>query len=1072
MKFLKQGVCLALLGAGLAAVPASLTTQAAATPSSVAGDQALVRELRGQADGTVSVRTNPATGEAGFVQASGGNADLLPDVAGNSVAKAGAKADSFVDSYGALLGAAPGELVRQDVSQDAAGYTASYAQIYQGLPVFGSMVKANLDSVGNLISVNGFAAPDIDVPTAARVPASTIGDRAIAFVKADPPTSEDGKHRADTSGLKASDAQLVVYRTGFVKGEAGTNALAWAIKVQNAAVNDQFIFDATTGKILNRYSLSSDALDRELDEATGTPDNVILTKVWEEGDEFPGTLNEDQQNLVNSSGESYWFFKNLFNRDSYDGAGAKRITVNNDPRIACPNANWNGATTNYCDGVTSDDVVAHEWGHAYTQFTDGLIYQFQSGALNESYSDVWGETLDLVNGREDEGETFNTKRPDNECDPTASPKLVMSITAPAAQAGPCTSAVATGFSQPFTTTPVTATVVAAADAADAAGPSTTDGCTAPFTNAAAVSGNWAFVDRGTCPFQNKINNAVAAGATGIVIGNNTIGVPPNVAGTAPAGFYGTAVTQADGTRFKTAGTAQVSVQAEDISTRTDSTRWLIGEKSEAFGGAIRDMWTPTCYGNPGKVTDAEYNCDLNNTDHGGVHGNSGVPNHAYALAVDGGSYNGQTITGLGLDKAANIWWKAQTSYLTPSSNFTEFADALDASCQTLTGVTTLKSLTATTTKAADTSPNAAPITAADCTQLGKVITAVQLRTPVTQCGFKPLLDKATPSLCGPGFTTTTVYKEDFEDGLAGWTPSQEVADVGGAPAGHGEPWTASTSAPGSHAGGIAYGPAPDEGQCDGSAEDFSSRDSITGPAIQVPTGSLTNLRLSFDHYVATEGTVDGGNVKMSVNGGEFTAIPPAAYVFNKPNAKLLTLAQGNTNPMQGQDAFTGTDGGEARGSWGTSQVDLAAAGVQPGQSVQLRFDIGRDGCGGVDGWYVDNVQVTYCQVVTTPPASSTVEAAAKPKQIQDGHGFKVKVKVTTAGGPAAGAVEIYKGSKLLGTGTLGADGKVTIEISKHKADQLKIGKNTLTAKYLGSATTTASQDSFTVTVKHKKKHHR
>ena len=99
-----------------------------------------------------------------------------------------------------------------------------------------------------------------------------------------------------------------------------------------------------------------------------------------------------------SSGESYWFFKNAFNRDSYDGNGAKRITVNNDPRIACPNANWNGLTTNYCDGVTSDDVVAHEWGHAYTEHTWGGIYQWQSGALNEAYSDIWGETLDLING--------------------------------------------------------------------------------------------------------------------------------------------------------------------------------------------------------------------------------------------------------------------------------------------------------------------------------------------------------------------------------------------------------------------------------------------------------------------------------------------------------------------------------------------------------------------------------------------------------------------------------------------------------------------------------------------------
>ena len=53
--------------------------------------------------------------------------------------------------------------------------------------------------------------------------------------------------------------------------------------------------------------------------------------------------------------------------------------------------------------------MAHEWGHAYTEYTSGLIYQYQSGALNESYSDVWGETLDLVNGREDEGEALQRR---------------------------------------------------------------------------------------------------------------------------------------------------------------------------------------------------------------------------------------------------------------------------------------------------------------------------------------------------------------------------------------------------------------------------------------------------------------------------------------------------------------------------------------------------------------------------------------------------------------------------------------------------------------------------------------
>ena len=66
----------------------------------------------------------------------------------------------------------------------------------------------------------------------------------------------------------------------------------------------------------------------------------------------------------------------------------------------CPNAYWNGVTTNYCPDFDADDVVAHEWGHAYTQFTHGLIYSYQAGGLNEAYSDIFGEAVDLRVGRQ------------------------------------------------------------------------------------------------------------------------------------------------------------------------------------------------------------------------------------------------------------------------------------------------------------------------------------------------------------------------------------------------------------------------------------------------------------------------------------------------------------------------------------------------------------------------------------------------------------------------------------------------------------------------------------------------
>ena len=100
------------------------------------------------------------------------------------------------------------------------------------------------------------------------------------------------------------------------------------------------------------------------------------------------------------------------------------------------------------------------------------------------------------------------------------------------------------------------------------------------------------------------------------------------------------------------------------------------------------MWEPTCYGDPGKVTDAEYKCSPD--DNGGVHGNSGVPNHTYALAVDGGTYNGVDVEGIGLDKAAQVWWRTQTAYLTPTSNFVDFADGLDSACADMVGLPILQ----------------------------------------------------------------------------------------------------------------------------------------------------------------------------------------------------------------------------------------------------------------------------------------------------------------------------------------------------------------------------------------------
>jgi len=187
-------------------------------------------------------------------------------------------------------------------------------------------VRVHLDAQGDLTAVNGELVPN--------------GKR----------------EKADLAGLKAKTTELVVYRHGLAQGVRGKTELAYQVEVTNEAdVRDIDFISATTGKAVNRYSMMHGALHRELYETSPDPANLV----WEEGDALPGTLNADQESMVRSTGDAYWFFNNAFGRDSFDGTGSTMKTVNNDPTIACPNANWNGVTTNYCDGVSSDDVVAH-----------------------------------------------------------------------------------------------------------------------------------------------------------------------------------------------------------------------------------------------------------------------------------------------------------------------------------------------------------------------------------------------------------------------------------------------------------------------------------------------------------------------------------------------------------------------------------------------------------------------------------------------------------------------------------------------------------------------------------------
>ncbi|OCG85342.1 M4 family metallopeptidase [Xanthomonas euvesicatoria] len=123
------------------------------------------------------------------------------------------------------------------------------------------------------------------------------------------------------------------------------------------------------------------------------------------GTALPGTLVRDEGAAATQDvavteaydylGATHDFFQTVYGRNSIDAAGMPLIGSVHYER-GYDNAFWNGEQMVFGDGEVFNrftialDVVGHELTHGVTERTANLIYQGQSGALNESISDVFG----------------------------------------------------------------------------------------------------------------------------------------------------------------------------------------------------------------------------------------------------------------------------------------------------------------------------------------------------------------------------------------------------------------------------------------------------------------------------------------------------------------------------------------------------------------------------------------------------------------------------------------------------------------------------------------------------------
>ncbi|MBH0172405.1 peptidase M4 family protein [Fictibacillus sp. 23RED33] len=308
-------------------------------------------------------------------------------------------------------------------------------QEYNGVPIWGYTQVAHINKNGELTVISGEVAPEMDKQSKLNNAKQISGKKAVRIATAAlglKPEYEK-KPKADKIVLikdgKAHFAYLV--NLNYLTPEPG---------------NWNYFIDAQSGEILNRYNdmhevtgtnttgtgkgVLGDSKTLKLTLSSGkyymqdnTRGNGIFTYDMKNRTflpEFflPGTLYSGTDNVFDSSydqavvdahyfaGLTYDYYKNTHGRNSYDNRGAQiKSSVHFNKNYN--NAFWNGSQMVYGDGDGTNfiafsggiDVVAHELTHAVTDTSSDLVYQNESGALNEAMSDIFGTLVEYYNGK-------------------------------------------------------------------------------------------------------------------------------------------------------------------------------------------------------------------------------------------------------------------------------------------------------------------------------------------------------------------------------------------------------------------------------------------------------------------------------------------------------------------------------------------------------------------------------------------------------------------------------------------------------------------------------------------------
>jgi len=371
--------------------------------------------------------------------AKNGNPDWLTVRAGVQISAA-----DLVRLHKSDLGLNPlDELVLYRTDTDDLGFSHHrYQQYHQGVPVDGGELLVH-EQHGRVRTLNGKLVRGLQADVRASVPADAARQRALQQVPAQSYMWESSQAEAmlrriknDPTATFYPQPELVLVAPGFTHAPDDFQ-LAWRMIVhtQEPESRQEVFISAATGAVLEKTNLLCDqnvpgtAVTRYSGErpiiTELMPDNQyrlvettrgsgIETYDMRRGTNFDAAVNfTDDDNHWNNVN----IFKDEVATDAHWGAEMtydyflhfhdhSGVNGNDMPLVSyvhygssVDNAFWNGAWSSFGDGsnprgpFVSIDIVSHEFTHGVTEFSARLRYRNESGALNESFSDIFGAAV-------------------------------------------------------------------------------------------------------------------------------------------------------------------------------------------------------------------------------------------------------------------------------------------------------------------------------------------------------------------------------------------------------------------------------------------------------------------------------------------------------------------------------------------------------------------------------------------------------------------------------------------------------------------------------------------------------